>query len=320
MRRVLQALALIVVSSALTHARGQVMQNTDYERELLHAKSLLAGATSTDVPHHIHYDLKLYDEDGRESTATFDVYRDPILYQRVEIKAGDYQLTLISNLRDHVDWQHYTGNKPLKIADFEEAIDLPQAAVRRFSEELKDIGPMRVLQLAGAPLLCANDNDGTTICFNPMIRLFAYAQMFNRTIVYDRWLPVGSHSVPGAIRIYEGKRLLVEATGTAEVVKKFPSGFMEIPGTPSQPAPDSEFKIVKSKTINQSQERYGNIEVAASVDEKGRVTKESIVDSDDKHLDGFARKFVRGLVFEPKVENGQPVPFETVLYIRNYPF
>jgi Gram-negative bacterial TonB protein C-terminal len=316
----LATILALSASLASMHAHAQVMQNTNYEQELRHAKALLAGATSTDIPHHIHYDLKLYDRDGHQTTATYDIYRDPVLYQRIEIKAGDYQLTRISNLRDHVEWQQYTGNEPLRIFDFEKVMRLPQSAIDRFAKEPQIVQSMNPEQFQGAPLLCANDNAGTAICFNPMIRLFSYAQMFNNTIMYDQWLPIGTHTVPGTIRIYQDKKLLLEATGTVEVVKKFPDHLMEIPDTPSQPLPEAQYKIVKSKPMDLSDPRYGNVQVAVSIDERGKVIKESIVDSDDKHLDGVARKFARDLVFEPRIKDGQPVPFETVLYVEYYPY
>lgn len=320
MRQFIPALALTLTLLALPRAHAQVMQNTNYEKEMQHARSLLAGTSSTDIPHHIHYDLKLYDRDSHESTATYDIYRDPGMYQRVDIKAGDYQFTRISSLRNHIDWQNSSGNTPLKIFDFERVMEFPQAAVDRFNKEQQNVKEMEPQQLNGAPLLCANDNAGTAICFNPMIRLFAYAQMFNRTIMYDQWLPIGSHTAPGSIRIYEDKKLLVEATGTVEVIKKFPEHLLQIPDTPSQPPPESQYKIAKSKPMDLSDTRYGNIQVAVSVDEKGHVTKESVVDSDDKHLEGTARKYVRDLVFEPSIKDGQPVPFETVLFLEYYPF
>ncbi|QNI30696.1 energy transducer TonB [Alloacidobacterium dinghuense] len=310
---------ILLFTFAFAYAHSQVMQNTNYEREMAHAQSLLAGTTATDIPHHVHYDLKLYDREGHESTATYDIYRDPIMYERVEVKADNYQLTRISNVRDHIQWLHYTGEMPLKIVDFDEVMDLPTAAVDRFKSEPGSIDAMHPEQLEGAPVLCANDNDGTAICFNPMIRMFAYAQLFNRTIMYDQWLPIGSHTVPGAIRIYEDKKLIVEATGTVEAVKTFPENFLKIPDTPSQPTQQSQYKIIKSKKMDLSQPIYGNVQIAISVDEKGHVTKESIIDSDDKHLEGTIRKYARNLVFEPQMKDGQPSPFEVVLYLEYYP-
>lgn len=309
----------LMIALAFAHAQSQVLQNTDYAHEMAHAKALLAGATSADVPHHIHYDLKLYDRDGHESTATYDIYRDSNMYERIEIKAENYQLTRIGHLHDHKEWLHYTGDMPLKIVDFEAVVDVPKAAVNRFNSEPETVSTMHREQLEGAPLLCANDNDGTAICFNPMIRLFAYAQMFNRTIMYDQWLPIGSHTVPGTIRIYEDKKVLVDATGTVEAVKSFPDNFMEIPDTPSQPAQQDQYKIVKSRSLDLSQARYGNVQIAVSVDEKGHVTKESIVDCDDKHLEGTFRKYARDLIFEPRMKDGQPAPFDAVLYLEYYP-
>jgi hypothetical protein len=309
----------VMLALALVYAHSQVMQNTNYEHEMEHAKSILAGATSTDIPHHTHYDLKLYDRVGHESTATYDIYRDSNTNERIEVKADNYQLTRISNLRDHKDWIRYTGDMPLKIVDFEAVMDLPTAAVNRFKTERETVSTMHSDQLDGAPLLCANDNDGTAICFNPMIRLFAYAQMFNRTVMYDQWLPIGTHTVPGTIRIYEDKKMLVDATGTVEAVKNLPDNFMEIPDTPSQPPPQTQYKIVKSKPLDLSQQRYGNIQIAVSVDEKGHVTKESVIDSDDKHIEGPLRKYARELTLEPRMKDGQPVPFDAVLYFEYYP-
>jgi hypothetical protein len=319
MRCFLPALLLMIVAFTQEHALAQVMQNMNYEQELQHAKSLLAGETATDISHHIHYDLKLYDRDNHQSTATYDIYRDPAMNQHVEIKASDYALMQIANLRDKKEWLHYTGDKPLKIADFEQALDFPRAAVDRFSEETSSVQTMEPEQLQGAPLLCANDNNGTAICFHPLIRLFAYAQMFNRTIMYDEWLPIGTHTVPGSIRIYEGKKLLVEATGTVETVNKFPEHFMEMPETPSQADPTTAHKAVRYQPIDASGASYGNTEIRVSADEKGQVTKADVIDSDDKRLEGVARKFARNIVFQPQVENGQPVPFTSVIYVEYYP-
>jgi len=259
MRCFLPALLLVIVAFTQEHALAQVMQNMNYEQELQHAKSLLAGETATDISHHIHYDLKLYDRDNHQSTATYDIYRDPAMNQHVEIKARDYALMQIANLRDKKEWLHYTGDKP------------------------------------------------------------PYAQMFNRTIMYDEWLPIGTHTVPGSIRIYEGKKLLVEATGTVETVNKFPEHFMEMPETPSQADPTTAHKAVRYQPIDASGASYGNTEIRVSADEKGQVTKADVIDSDDKRLEGVARKFARNIVFQPQVENGQPVPFTSVIYVEYYP-
>jgi TonB family protein len=209
---------------------------------------------------------------------------------------------------------------PLKLFDFDQVVDMPHSAIERLAEEQAKIGKMQYQQLEGAPLLCAGDDNGTAICFNPLIRLFAFAQMFNQTVMYDQWLPIGSHTVAGGIRIYQDKKLLVQATGTVEAVKTFPAHFMEIPDTPSQPEPDTRHKATQQKNIDMSQERYGNVEIAVSVDEKGHISKAEVVDSDDKHLDSLAHKIVHSLVYAPQMENGQPAPFNTVVYLTYYPF
>lgn len=313
------ALFLLLTATSFSVAHAQVMANMNYSLELQHAESLLAGVTASDIAHHVHYDLKLYDRDRRESTATYDIYRAPLLYTRIEAKAGDYTLTFIRSETDKKEWQQYTGNKPLKLFDFEQALDRPMIAINRFSQELDGVQQMQPGQLEGAPLLCANDQGGTSICFNPLLHLFAYAQMFNQTVMYDQWLPIGAHTVPGSVRIYQDKKLLVEATGTVEAVKKFPPDFMSMPSSPAKLDPLAEHKVVHTKAIDMTQPVAGGLQIAVSVDEKGHVKKAEVIDSDDKKTEGLGRKAARGMVFEPKMENGQPVPFETVLYLEYYP-
>lgn len=319
MRRCLFAklFAVLVVSLA---ASSQVMEDMSYRNQLRRAESLLAGTSAADVPHHIHYDLKLYDRDGRETAATYDIYRDPVLYERVDIKTPAYQLTHITNVRDHVNWFKYTGgDMPLKISDFQMAFDRPYVAIERLKEQGVEGHRLYPQQYQGAPLLCVGDDAGTSICFNPMIHMFAFAQMFNQTIMYDQWLPIGAHTVPGSIRVYQDKKLLLDAEGTVEAVKKFPADLLRIPGTPSQPDPSAGHKVTQYKPVNMSRMIFGGVQVGVSVDQQGKVTKLEIVDSDDKRLEGYARKTARGAIFEPQMENGKAVPFDTSLYLRYYP-
>ena len=127
-----------------------------------HAKHGLRAGTSTcpiiagrdeltDIPHHLHYDLKLYDRDGHESTATYDIYRDPTRFKRIEIKAGDYQFTRISSCMTMWTGGTYTGDVPLKLVDFERVLDYPEAAANRFSKEPQSVKQMQPQQLQGAP-------------------------------------------------------------------------------------------------------------------------------------------------------------------------
>ncbi|HVW76321.1 MAG TPA: energy transducer TonB [Alloacidobacterium sp.] len=319
MRHSVLSALLIAGCLMLAPARAQVLQSMNYDDELRHARSLLAGNTPTDISHHIHYDVKFYDAQGHESTATYDIYRDPILYDRVDIKAPSYQSTLIRNLRDNKEWRQVTGEKPLKLVDLDQALDEPHSAIQRFASEPGLVDQMEPQELEHMPLLCANDNDGTAICFDPMIHLFAYAQMFNRTIMYDQWLPIGTHVVPGHIRIYQEKKLLVEATGTVEAIRKFPPHLMELPDTPSQPDPITLHKFLHYKPIDLSDTHYGNIQVRVWVDEQGKITKEEIIDSDDKHLNGIIHKFFRNAVMQPQMKDGIAVPFDTVINLEYYP-
>jgi len=57
MRIALSALFLILMLPA---AWSQVIATHPFDTEISRAVGLEAGATATDVPHHVHYDLKLY--------------------------------------------------------------------------------------------------------------------------------------------------------------------------------------------------------------------------------------------------------------------
>ena len=59
--------------------------------------------------------------------------------------------------------------------------------------------------------------------------------------------------------------------------------------------------------------------IAVSADEKGHVKKAEVIDADDKQIEDVARKAAKGMVLAPQIENGQQVPFDTVLYLNYYP-
>ena len=47
-----------------------------------------------------------------------------------------------------------------------------------------------------------------------------------------------------------------------------------------------------------SDPRYGNVQVAVSIDEKAVWRNSRLLIPDDKHIEGAIRKYVRDLVFE----------------------
>ncbi|TCK71947.1 energy transducer TonB [Acidipila rosea] len=308
---------LAVVFLAPLACSAQVMQSLSLTRAIARANVLLAGAGPTDVPNHVHYDLKLHDLKGKVTTGTYDVYRDPMISSRADVVAGAYKYTVIQNFIDHHLWISTSGERPLELLDFEELYLEPMPAIDRLMAYRP---PPRLVpqQVNGAPLLCASDETTTNLCFDPLIHVYAYAQLLNQTVIYSDWQTVGTHTAAATIRIWDGKRLMVEADGRVEEVKKFPPTIFVAPGD-AEPAPDAEkYKIIKYGRVHEV-DVYGNALIHVQVDEKGRVTKAQLIDADDKELKHIALEYAKGTRYEPYLVNGQPTPFETTLLFHNFP-
>jgi hypothetical protein len=309
--------AVFVLLFAL-HARSQVMQDLDLEHELKAANENVAGTRADDLPHQLHYELKMFNLHNQESHATYDIYRRAG-EARVEMAAEGYKLTRIVTRDGKKTWENEVGREPLQLFDFQTVLTGPSAASSRLSIEQPrpTLAPQMVDQ---APYLCADDGGGTVLCFDPLLHTFAFAQTFNQTVVYDRWLKVGLRYVPAHIQIFEGKRQLLEATGTVLPASQFPAGTFSIPDEPQSAAAVDEHPIVKQE---QSQEAtwpvFGTVVMQLMVDANGKVKKVSVIDADDKRLEGSAKHYAKGTTYAPYLVNGQPQPFETVLWYRQYP-
>jgi hypothetical protein len=150
--------------------------------------------------------------------------------------------------------------------------------------------------------------------------VLAFAQMFNQTVTWEDWQPVGTHSIPKRFRIYDAGRVMVEATGQAQIVKTFPSGLFTIP--PDQPdmgEPEDNgstpHKIVSTKPV-QLELLYGNTLVQVHVSGQGSVEKTTLIDADDDDIVRTSVDFAKHLVFAPQIDNGVPTPFDEYIYLR----
>jgi hypothetical protein len=294
---------------------AQVMQTKRFDTLLSHARALSAGETASDISHHIHYDVKYRDEHGHEVTATYDIYRDRLRYTRVDIAAQGYRCRHIKDLLNKSEWQHSAGDIPLKIFDLRDVLVEPEPEIQVFTK-YPLAASVHQEMIDGSPFACADDNSGVRICFDPLIRSFAFAQVLNQTVTYDDWQRIGTHAVPGKIRLYDDKKLLVEATGKVEPVKQFPSLFFA-PGSES-PDKDQSHRIVHLKPMVK-EAVYGNVQLQISVDGAGKVTKAKILDADNNQVKPIATKLARSLRFDPQSTNGQPAPFTSVFYLHYFP-
>lgn len=311
MQRLWFALCLL----AVTHAGwAQVVSNPPFGSAISHARTLEAGALAGDVPHHIHYDLKLYNHKGKLTTGTWDIWRDPLHFTRTDIVAGDFHYTHIEDLVHTIQWRHFNTVMPLKVYDLRENYREPASAVSYFSMP-SGSNTVHFEQVEGLPFDCTNLRFQMQVCFDPLVHVLAFARVFNQTMTWEDWQPIGMHTIPRRFRIYDAGRVMVEASGTADVVKTFPPGLFTIPpNEPDMGEPEDDgatpHKVVGSKPV-QLDLLYGNLLVKVAVNAGGEVHKVDLIDADDDDLIKPAVEFAKHLTFAP-----QSAPFEQYIYVK----
>lgn len=315
-RSALPALFLILAVSA---SRAQVIANPQFHIALDRAIAIEAGASATDVPHHVHYDLKLYNHKGKLTTGTWDIWRDPQHYVRADIVAGDFHYTRIDDLDRRVQWRHFNTLMPLKVYDLRQNYTEPRFVASRFAEN--DSGHLvHFQQVEGSPFECTSEVLQMRVCFDPLAHVLAFAQVFNQTVTWEDWQPVGTHSIPKRFRIYDAGRVMIEATGQAQIVKTFPTGLFAIPrDQPDMGEPEDNgsvpHKIVSTKPVH-LELLYGNILVRLEVRGEGSVEKATLIDADDDDIVHTSMEFAKHIVFAPEIRNGVPTPFDQYIYLR----
>jgi hypothetical protein len=315
--RILLLASLLVM--LLPAASAQVLASEPFTTAIEHARALEAGATPTDLPHHIHYDLKLYSHKGKLTTGTWDIWRDPQHFTRADIVAGDFHYTHIEDLVLKKQWRHFNTIMPLKIYDLRENYRDPGFAVTQFATQPQ--ARVRFQQVQGSPFECTSQLlFQVRICFDPLAHVLAFAQIYNQEVTWEDWQPLGTHTVPQRFRIYDAGRIMVEAAGHAEIVKTFPPGLFVIP--PDQPdmgEPENDastpHQVLKFKTTDLA-ELYGNVLVQLHVDETGKVRKVDLIDADDDDIVDESKRFAKHLTFAPRITNGVPTPFTQYMYLK----
>lgn len=303
-------------------ARPQVMATRPFSRELQRALALEAGASATDLPHHVHYDLKLYDHKGRLTTGTWDLWRDPQHDVRVDIVAGDFHYTHIEDLARKTQWRHFNTVMPLKIFDLRQNYGEPEYAANWFAGS-NPVAYVRFQLVDRMPFDCTSEELDLQVCFDPIAHVLAFAQALNQSMTWEDWQPLGTHSVPRRFRIYDAGRVMVEASGHAEIVQTFPPNLFVIPkGEPDMGEPELDGTI-PHKVVDVKPEHiqllYGNALVEAFVGVDGKVKRAKLIDADDDDIIGDCVHFVKHMTFEPEVKDGVPAPFQTYIYIRHGP-
>lgn len=316
MRSLVGAVSLLLLLPA---ASAQVIATHPFNTEIARARALEAGATAADVPHHVHYDLKLYNHDGKLTKGTWDIWRDPLHFTRTDIVAGKFHYTHIEDLVHTRQWHHFNGVMPLKVYDLRQNYEQPPYAVNLFASTYPGY-TVNFQQVQGSPFDCTHEVLQTQICFDPLAHVLAFARIFNQTVTWEDWQPVGTRSVPRTFRIYDAGQVMVEATGQADVVKTFPPDLFTIP--PNEPdmgepedAGSTPHKVIAEKPVHLSF-LYGNVLLKLEVSADGRVHKVDLIDADDNDLIPDATRYAKNLTFAPQITNGVPTGFEQYIYLK----
>ncbi len=213
---------------------------------------------------------------------------------------------------------------PLKIFDLRQNYEKPEVAVALFStQEVASHAIVSFQQVDNSPFDCTPEYLEIRVCFDPIAHVLAFAQIMNQTMTWEDWQPLGHHSVPRRFRIYDGDRLIVEASGTAEEIKTFPPNLFVVPADqPDMGEPENDgttpHRVVSMKSMELNY-LYGNVLMHLFVDPDGKVKKAEVVDSDDDDIIGDAKHFSRDLKFAPEMKDGVAVPFDEYLYVQHSP-
>jgi hypothetical protein len=309
--------ALLLALPAVLPA--QVMQTHRLDVALQRARTLRAGASATDIAHHIHYDLTYLDRLGHSQSATYDIYRDPIRYTRVDIVAGDYHDIEITDWQTHQVVASFNGDMPLKIYDFVKTFEEPQSVIYGLEHNQHGIPQVRQEMVNNAPYFCSDDGIAIRLCFDPFIHSFAFAQVYNQTFTYEDWRSIGTHAFPAKVQIFDNKKVIVTATGKTEPVKQFPKLFFQLDAAhpPKQEDHHQVMHMATQKT--DPAPLFGYVQIQLNVDADGKVTKATALDFDDKQIVKPSLRIAKGLEFAPDNENGAPAPFSTLVYLQYFP-
>jgi len=313
-------LLLLIVLCQWPAVLAQVVSNTPFATAIARARALEAGALATDIPHHIHYDLKLYSHTGKLTKGTLDIWSDPLRSTRTDIVAGDFHYTHIEDLVHTTQWRHFNTVMPLKVYDLLQNYAEPGFAVSYFALPGHAV---HFEQIQGSPFSCTSQTFQMRVCFDPLAHVLAFAEMFNQTVTWEDWEPMGTHTVARRFRIYDAGRIMVEASGNAEIVKSFPPGLFTIPpNEPDMGEPEDNGstprKVVSFKPVHLDM-LYGNLLIRVKVDAEGKVHKADLIDADDDDLIHDAVEFAKHLTFAPQITNGVATPFEQYIYLRYAP-
>lgn len=149
----------------------------------------------------------------------------------------------------------------------------------------------------------------------------------DQLVVYRDWRQVGPWHMAGSVSMECGKHQLFTAKlieASAEVsadVFSVPTGATEVPAGTFIGEQDLSVSNHGPHPIKRRgwprlamQSSTGSAQIKVWVNEKGNVTNAEVEDADTKDLASQGKEAAENTVYEPYVENGRKVSFETVFF------
>lgn len=272
------------------------------------------------VPMHLRYELRMVDYKGGEHSGTYETWNGKDA-SRIEIHTDSYNFSGVS--KDGQIWVVENGLRPLRVKEFTQARLISLDAM--MSTMMQGAQKLQTKKIDDAARLCAGENPRGSICFDPSTGYIVLEIKAEQKFEYDGWKQVGPLHLASLVRVSSGKHLLFEATlkeaSDLVAAEAFaaPAGATPQPGSARMIDPDVVFARENNHRIlsrgmvpmRTFADTGGEAQIRVWVDEKGKVTKAEVEDADNKSMADVALAKAKDSLYEPDLENGRYVSFET---------
>jgi hypothetical protein len=225
--------------------------------------------------------------------------------------------------KDGQIWVVKNGLRPLRVKEFTQARLISFDAI--MSTMMQGAQKLQTKKIDNAARLCAGENPRGSICFDPSTGYIVLETKAEQKFEYDGWKQVGPLHLASLVRVSSGKHLLFEATlkeasdQVAAEAFAAPAGATPQPGSARMIDPDVVFARENNHRIlsrgmvpmRTFADTGGEAQIRVWVDEKGKVTKAEVEDADNKSMADVALAKAKDSLYEPDLENGRYVSFET---------
>jgi hypothetical protein len=317
----------MMTNSGLPHAMGSDTLLQAIQRVIVATKVMNPRAEPFN-PLHLRYELKMVDYKGKEHAGTYESWSSKD-GEHTEIHSDPYSWSAVTK-SDGI-WSSEKDLRPLRMMEFAEVRLMYRSVLTGAMRGDQKLTPRTV---NGAALVCGGQDDRGSVCFDPATGYVALLIKDDERVEYADWKQIGSQYLAGTVRKSFGKHLLFEGKlgdSSQEVgadAFAAPAGATHAPEGAklddqtglvlkqqlhplAPPTPGSRGSQVATPNVS------GRAIVRVWVNEKGEVSKATVVDADDKESAeaGYAKSTL--LVYTPDVEDGHATKFETSYYMHS---